>query len=62
MTSLAGTVAYGARGSREVSESIFGTLQNSPVVNSPELPGSGSHNTCFGMQYLVSCLVLQSSC
>ena len=49
MTSLlAGTVAHGARGGRGVSTShfcrIFLGLSGTPRY-SPELPGSGSHNT-----------------
>ena len=47
-SSLAGTVAHGARGGRGVSTShfcrIFPGLSGTPQY-SPELPGSGSHNT-----------------
>ena len=47
-SSLAGTVAHGARGGRGVSTShfcrIFPGLSGTPRY-SPELPGSGSHNT-----------------
>ena len=46
-SSLAGTVAHGARGGRGVSTShfcrIFPGLSGTPRY-SPELPGSGSHN------------------
>ena len=46
-SSLAGTVAHGARGCRGVSTShfcrIFPGLSGTPRY-SPELPGSGSHN------------------
>ena len=46
-SSLAGTVAHGARGGRGVSTShfcrIFPGLSETPRY-SPELPGSGSHN------------------
>ena len=49
-SSLAGTVAHGARGGRGVSTShfcrIFPGLSGTPRY-SPELPGSGSHNTCI---------------
>ena len=47
-SSLAGTVAHGARGGRGVSTShfcrIFPGLSGTPRY-SPELPGSGSHNS-----------------
>ena len=49
-SSLAGTVAHGARGGRGVSTShfcrIFPGLSGTPRY-SPELPGSGSHNSIF---------------
>ena len=49
-SSLAGTVAHGARGGRGVSTShfcrIFPGLSGTPRY-SPELPGSGSHNNTF---------------
>ena len=55
MTSLlAGTVAHGARGGRGVSTShfcrIFPGLSGTPRY-SPELPGSGSHNTAQGVTF-----------
>ena len=49
-SSLAGTVAHGARGGRGVSTShfcrIFPGLSGTPRY-SPELPGSGSHNNIY---------------
>ena len=56
-SSLAGTVAHGARGGRGVSTShfcrIFPGLSGTPRY-SPELPASGSHNTnefCISTNY-----------
>ena len=50
-SSLAGTVAHGARGGRGVSTShfcrIFPGLSGTPRY-SLELPGSGSHNIIMG--------------